>query len=289
MHFLALDPLLTAALQEDLGRRDVTTESILGSKQSSLPSQARLVARQKLVLAGWPVFQRVFQLLGELQSKVHFSEGEEVRAGQDIGLLWADGRVLLQAERVALNFLQRISGVATQTRRLVQRVAHTRARILDTRKTTPLWRSLEKYGVRIGGGYNHRLGLDDGVLIKENHITLAGGLKQAVRACRQQLGHLQKIEVEVKNLQQLAEAIDCKVEVVLLDNMEVKQVRGAVEMVRGACLLEVSGGVNEGNIVPYAETGIDFISLGRLTHSYAAVDVSLLIEPDDSSVPGRQS
>ena len=289
MHFLGLDPLLTAALQEDLGRRDVTTESILGSKQSSLPSQARLVARQRLVLAGWPVFQRVFQLLGELQSKVHFSEGEEVRSGQEIGLLWADGRVLLQAERVALNFLQRISGVATQTRRLVQRVAHTRVRILDTRKTTPLWRSLEKYGVRIGGGYNHRLGLDDGVLIKENHIALAGGFKQAVRACRQQLGHLQKIEVEVRNLQQLAEAIDCKVEVVLLDNMEVEQVRGAVEMVRGACLLEVSGGVNEGNIVPYAETGVDFISLGCLTHSYAAVDVSLLIEPDNSSAPGRQS
>ena len=288
MHFLGLDPLLTAALQEDLGRGDVTTESILGLDRSSLPSRARLVAKQNLVLAGWPVFERVFQLLGELRCEAHFSEGEEVQAGQEVGLVWADGRVLLQGERVALNFLQRISGVATQTHRLVQRVAHTGVRILDTRKTTPLWRSLEKYGVRIGGGHNHRLGLDDGVLIKENHIALAGGLEPAVRRCRERVGHLQKIEVEVRTLQQLEEALDCKVEVVLLDNMDVQTVREASEIVRGACLLEVSGGVNESNIVDYAESGIDFISLGRLTHSYAAVDVSLLIEPDQSA-PHRSS
>lgn len=290
MRFLNLDPLLRAALQEDLGRGDVTTEAVLASRESmSVPSRARLIARQNLMLAGWSVFQRIFQLLGEVRSRVHFCEGEEIESGQEIGLLWADGRVLLQGERVALNLLQRISGVATQTRRLVRLVTHTRVRILDTRKTTPLWRNLEKYAVRIGGGHNHRLGLDDGVLIKENHISLAGGLKEAVQACRLRMGHLQKIEVEVENLRQLAEAIDCSVEAVLLDNMKIEQVRRAVEMTAGACLLEVSGGVNADNIAAYAETGVDFISLGRLTHSYAAVDCSLLIEPCEESTPDRQS
>lgn len=275
MDFLSLDPLLRAALQEDLGRGDITTDAVVPPASRGL---ARIHAQEALVLAGWPVFLRVFQLLGKVEHEARFEEGQKVEGGL-LGVLRAEAAVLLKAERVALNFLQRMCGVATLTRRYVELVAHTGTRILDTRKTTPLWRDLEKYAVRAGGGHNHRMGLDDGILIKENHIAMAGGIAAAVRACRERCAHLRKVEVEVRNLQELVQALEAGCEAALLDNMAVDEVREAVRIAPGRCLLEVSGGVNENNVVQYAETGVDFISLGVLTHSYPASDISMLVEP----------
>ncbi len=279
MNFLGLDQLLRAALQEDLGRGDITTNAILDGwpvQKAKGTANARILAREEFVLAGWPVFLRVFQLLGNVESEIYFHEGE--RVVESIGTLRGETSVLLQGERVALNFLQRMSGISTQTRKFVDLIAPTGARLLDTRKTTPLWRSLEKYAVRLGGGQNHRSGLDDGMLIKENHIALAGGIRAAVEACRNRSCHLQKIEIEVRSVEELQQAIEAQAEVVLLDNMPVDEVRRAVQVTDGCCLLEVSGGVDESNIVQYAETGVDFVSLGMLTHSYRSVDISMLLE-----------
>jgi nicotinate-nucleotide pyrophosphorylase (carboxylating) len=275
MEFLELDPLLTAALREDLGHGDLTTEAILGD--SDRPASARIIARQELVLAGWPVFMRVFQLLGEVEGEAHFREGENVGC-TEIGRIGGPASILLKGERVGLNFLQRTCGIATRTRELVELVSHTQAKILDTRKTTPLLRSLEKYAVRVGGGHNHRFSLADGILIKENHIAMAGSLAGAYQACRERSPHLNRIEVEVENLQQLEEALSLGAEVVLLDNMTPGQVREAVAISQGRCLLEVSGGVTGANVVAYAEAGADLISLGALTHSSRAADISMLME-----------
>ncbi len=284
MDFLSLDPLLKQALQEDLGRGDITTEAILGMSKSSLrgaiQAQAVLVGKEKFILAGWPIFVRVFQLLGEVQAQTSFEEGAQVEQESTVGKLSGAASLLLKGERVAMNFLQRMSGVATQTRKYVELVAHTTAKVLDTRKTTPLWRSLERYAVRTGGGLNHRFGLDDGILIKENHIAIAGGIEAALDACRSRLKHLHKIEIEVRNLEEVSQAINAGAEVLLLDNMSTQEVQEAVQAVKGRCVLEVSGGVNESNIVKYAEAGVDFISLGTLTHSSPSVDLSLILKPD---------
>ena len=285
MDFLSLDPLLKQALQEDLGRGDITTEAILGMSKSSLggaiQAQAVLVGKEKFILAGWPIFVRVFQLLGEVQAQTSFEEGAQVEQESTVGKLSGAASVLLKGERVAMNFLQRMSGVATQTRKYVELVAHTTAKVLDTRKTTPLWRSLERYAVRTGGGLNHRFGLDDGILIKENHIAIAGGIEAALDACRSRLKHLHKIEIEVRNLEEVSQAINAGAEVLLLDNMSTQEVQEAVQAVKGRCVLEVSGGVNESNIVKYAEAGVDFISLGTLTHSSPSVDLSVALHKYD--------
>ena len=277
MDFLNLDPLLRKALEEDLGRGDLTTEAILkraeASREGAIQAQAAVLAKENLILAGWPVFLGVFQLMDEIEAEVHFEEGAQVDRGTTVGKLQGKASVLLQGERVALNFLQRMSGVATLTEKYVRRVAHTQAKILDTRKTTPLWRSLEKYAVRMGGGLNHRLGLYDGILIKENHVAMAGGIEAALDACRGPM----EAEIEVRNFEELSQAIDAGAERVLLDNMSPQEVQKAVEITKGRCVLEVSGGVHEGNVVDYAETGVDFISLGILTHSSPSVDFSLLM------------
>jgi nicotinate-nucleotide pyrophosphorylase (carboxylating) len=282
MDLLNLDPLLRQALAEDLGRGDITTEAILGrtgfSAVHEIRFQAKLLAKEELVLAGWPIFIRVFQLLGEMKSQSCFEEGAPVSLGDTVGTLEGEASLLLKGERVALNFLQRMCGVATLTRSYVERVAHTQAKVLDTRKTTPLWRALEKYAVRIGGGHNHRLGLDDGILIKENHIAVAGGVSEAIEACRRSMKHLQKIEVEVRNDEEISEALSAGADILLLDNMTPEQVCETVEMVEGRCLIEVSGGIDESNIVEYAEAGADLISSGFLTHSSPSSDLSLLLE-----------
>lgn len=280
MDFLSLDPLLRRALQEDLGRGDITTEAILRSHPHAAGVRtAKVLAREDLVLAGWPVFIRVFQLLGPVTNQVRFGEGDRVAPGC-VGTLEGPVSILLKAERVALNFLQRLCGIATQTRRCVDRAGSSRVRVLDTRKTTPLWRSLEKYAVRMGGGKNHRMGLDDGVLIKENHIAAAGGVSAAVEACREHCGHLQRIEVEVTNQDELAEALDAGADAVLLDNMPVEEVRRSVAVCAGRCLVEVSGGITSRNLQAYADTGVNFISMGSLTHSVASSDLSLILDPD---------
>ena len=280
MDFLSLDPLLRQALQEDLGRGDITTEAILQSNpHADGVRTAQVLARQRMVLAGWPVFIRVFQLLGPVTGRIRYGEGDWVETGC-MGTLEGSVSILLKAERVALNFLQRLCGIATRTRGCVDRVGSSRVRVLDTRKTTPLWRSLEKYAVRMGGGQNHRMGLDDGVLIKENHIAAAGGVAAAVRACRERCGHLQRIQVEVTHQGELADALDAGADAVLLDNMPVEEVRRSVAACAGRCLVEVSGGITGQNLQAYAETGVDFISMGSLTHSVASSDISLILDRD---------
>jgi len=277
MDFLSLDPLLKQALKEDLGRGDLTTEAILeragSSREGAIQAQTTVLAKEKLILAGWPIFLRIFQLMDEVEAEVYFEEGTQVDGGTTVGKLQGKAAVLLQGERVALNFLQHLSGVATLTHKFVQLVAHTQAKILDTRKTTPLWRSLEKYAVRKGGGLNHRFGLYDGILIKENHVAMVGGIEAALDACRSPV----EVEIEVRNSEELSQAIDAGAERVLLDNMSPQEVQKAVEIAKGRCVLEVSGGVHESNVVEYAETGVDFISLGILTHSSPSVDLSLLL------------
>ncbi len=280
MDFLSLDPLLRRALREDLGRGDITTEAILQSNpHADGVRTAQVLARQRMILAGWPVFIRVFQLLGPVTGQIRYAEGDWVEPGC-MGTLKGPVSILLKAERVALNFLQRLCGIATRTRGCVDRVASSGVRVLDTRKTTPLWRSLEKYAVRMGGGQNHRMGLDDGVLIKENHIAAAGGVVAAVRACRERCGHLQRIQVEVTNRDELADALDAGADAVLLDNMPLEEVRRSVATCEGRCLVEVSGGITGQNLQAYAETGVDFVSMGSLTHSVAACDISLMLDPD---------
>ena len=275
MNSLNLEPLIRLALQEDIGSGDITTEAILQkSRRSDSVLEAKVVAKESFTLAGWPVFLQVFELLGPVESESQIADGDLVRPGV-LGSIRARPSVLLQGERLALNFLQRMCGVATLTRKCVDLVAPTKVRILDTRKTTPLWRTLEKYAVRMGGGNNHRLGLYDGILIKENHIALAGGITQALEACRERRNHLQKVEIEVTSLEELEEALEAGADAVLLDNMEPGTVAEAVGLAQGRCQLEVSGGVHEGNLLQYAQAGVDFISLGALTHSYRAVDISL--------------
>ena len=280
MDFLSLDPLLRQALQEDLGRGDITTEAILQSNpHADGVRTARVLARQRMILAGWPVFIRVFRLLGPVSGQVRYGEGDRVEPGR-LATVEGPVSILLKGERVALNFLQRLCGIATQTRGCVDRIGSGRVRVLDTRKTTPLWRSLEKYAVRMGGGQNHRMGLDDGVLIKENHIAAAGGVRPAVEACRERSGHLQQIRVEVTDREELAAALDAGADVVLLDNMTVDQVRRSVAACAGRCLVEASGGITRRNLQAYAGTGVDFISMGSLTHSAASSDISLMLDPN---------
>ncbi len=279
MNFLSLDERLNDALREDLGRGDITTDAVIRSIDSR-PAQAtaRVIAKESLVLAGWPILVRVFRLLGPIEDEVKFGEGECVGKDQLLGSVRGEPATLLKGERVGLNILQRMCGIATETREFVSRVSHTRAKILDTRKTTPLWRDLEKYAVRCGGGNSHRHGLDDGVLIKENHSAVAGGIAKAIRACRESGSHLHRIEVEVRDFNELREALSAKADVVLLDNMSVVQVKEAVGIVNGQALIEVSGGIRQDSVASYAEAGVDFISLGALTHSYRSRDISILLD-----------
>ena len=279
MNFLSLDERLNDALIEDLGRGDVTTDAVMKSfGASGCKATAHVLAKEDLVLAGWNILVRVFRLLGPVEDKVSFGEGDRVTGGSVIGEVRGEAGTLLKGERVALNILQRMCGIASETRQFTKRVAHTRARVLDTRKTTPLWRDLEKYAVRAGGGFSHRQGLDDGILIKENHIVIAGGLTKAIEACRQAASHLQRLEVEVRNLDELKVALQAGVDVVLLDNMSVEQVRKAVELVKGRAQVEVSGGIGLDNVAAYAEAGVDFVSLGALTHSYRSRDISIELD-----------
>jgi nicotinate-nucleotide pyrophosphorylase (carboxylating) len=270
-----LDRIISNALDEDCGIGDLTTESIV---PPDLMAQGEFLAKEDLVLAGWPVAVRTFQKISPaISAETAFLEGDSVQRDSVFGRVRGSVAKLLTGERVALNFLQRLSGIATQTRNYVNAVSGTRAVILDTRKTTPGLRILEKYAVRIGGGKNHRFGLYDGVLIKENHIIAGGGVGEAIRRARGRTDHLKRIEVEVTNLEELNQALAAQADIILLDNMTVGQVEEAVDQVAGRALLEVSGRIHLENVRDYALTGIDFISVGALTHSPKAVDISLEI------------
>ncbi len=271
------------ALAEDIGRGDITSRSTVRPGQRARGS---FLAKQDFVLAGLEVADAVFAAFDyQMQIEANVADGEELATGKMFGRVTGDAQMLLAAERVALNFLQRMSGVATITRRYADAIAGTRAKIVDTRKTTPGLRMLEKYAVTVGGGHNHRLGLDDGVLIKDNHIALAGGVTEAVRRAKEAAGHLHKIEVEVANFEQLKDALAAKADIIMLDNMTPETVREAVQIVNQhepderRTLLEASGGITLANVRAYAEAGADLISIGALTHSAPAVDISLKIKP----------
>jgi nicotinate-nucleotide pyrophosphorylase (carboxylating) len=263
--------LIQAAIEEDLGRGDVTSEAIMAEP---VMSRARLIAKQELVLAGMEVFSEVYAAV-DPTVRVEFSckDGDRLPAGTVMAVLQGRARSLLAGERVALNFLQRLCGIATLTRRYVDAVKAYRAAIVDTRKTTPGWRILEKYAVRVGGGKNHRHDLGDGILIKDNHIVAAGGVGPAVELARKHSHHLLKIEVEVETLEQLEEALRAGAEVIMLDNMPPTLLAEGVKIIGGRALVEASGGISLEGVVEVARTGVDLISIGRLTHSAPAADI----------------
>lgn len=272
------DDLIMRAFDEDLASAgDLTSESIFGPDHQST---ARLVARQAGIVAGLAIAERVFRLMDdaiEIEAVAH--DGDRVSAGSDLLKLSGHTRALLTAERTALNFLGRLSGIATLTARLVDLVDGTGVLIADTRKTTPTLRALEKYAVRMGGGSNHRFGLYDAVMIKDNHIAAAGGIGRAVAMVRARVGHTVKVEVEVETLDELRELLVVGADIVLLDNMSLDELREAVEMVGEAMTTEASGGITEDTIRSVAETGVDVISVGALTHSAPIFDVALDFDP----------
>ncbi len=267
-------------LAEDIGRGDITTTSTVPADTRGL---GRFLAKEDLVLCGIDVAEAVFFHLdpecGEIETS--FAEGDEIRNGTVFATLKGYADVLLVGERTALNLMQRMSGIATLTRQFVKAIEGTGAQIVDTRKTTPGLRMLEKYAVTIGGGKNHRMGLDDGVLIKDNHIVLAGGITEAVKSAKQRVGHLHKIEVEITNWAQLREAIEAGAEIVMLDNQTPEEAAKLVKMARGinpSVLIEASGGMDLDRVRSFADAGVDLISVGRLTHSARAVDISFKIQ-----------
>lgn len=274
LHPLTVEPIVRAALAEDLGRAgDITTDSII---PADAVATARIAARKDGRVAGLDAALIAFRLLDPGMSvTVERADGDDVAPGGTIATLTGKARALLTAERTALNLMGRLSGIATATRALVREVEGTNARIVCTRKTTPGLRVLEKHAVKLGGGFNHRFGLDDAVLIKDNHIAVAGGVRPAVERVRAAIGHMVKVEVEVDTLDQLDELLGLPVDVVLLDNMDPDTLRRAVRMVDGRLLTEASGNVTLATVRAIAETGVDMISCGWLTHSAPNLDLGL--------------
>jgi nicotinate-nucleotide pyrophosphorylase (carboxylating) len=277
----ALRDLVFHALAEDLGLGDLTTRVTLPGAMQALGT---FNSKQRLVVAGLPIARKVFEVLDpSLEWQGGVEEGTEVAPGTPLASIRGAAGSLLAGERVALNFLQHLSGIATYARRLKEELAGTRAEFLDTRKTTPGLRSLQKYAVRVGGGRNHRLRLDDGILIKGNHLRLVGGIRTAVERALQQRPAGYHVEVEITSLEELEDAIQAGADGVLLDNMTPSEVRECVERAAGRVRLEVSGGIGARNIRAYAEAGVDYVSVGAVTHSAAAVDINFRIVPISES------
>jgi nicotinate-nucleotide pyrophosphorylase (carboxylating) len=275
---LAIDEAVQRALNEDLGRAgDITS---IATIPEATQAHAIMVARQAGVIAGLPLAVATFQKLsGDINIQAHFRDGGTVAAGVQLLTISGPARAVLSGERTALNFVGRLSGVATLTADYVRHTAGTRMRICCTRKTTPGLRALEKYAVRCGGGFNHRFGLDDAILIKDNHIAVAGGITAVLQRARAHVGHLVRIEIEVDNLVQLHEVLDSGLaDVVLLDNMDIATLSEAVRLTKGRVVLEASGGVTQGTIAKIAATGVDYVSAGALTHSAPNFDVALDID-----------
>jgi len=271
------ESLIRRALEEDLGRAgDLTSDAVL---PPDLKGEGRIVARAAGRLAGLPMALAAFRILDPgIEIETCAADGEDVESGAVLATVKGAAHSLLSAERTALNLLGRLCGIATATREMVRLVEPHGARVVCTRKTTPGLRALEKYAVRCGGGHNHRFGLDDAVLIKDNHIAFAGGLRTAVERARSAVGHLVKIEVEVDSLEMLREALDLRVDVVLLDNMTVETLRQAVALARGRAITEASGGITPETAAAIAATGVDLLSMGWLTHSAPSLDVALDVE-----------
>ncbi|EES50099.1 carboxylating nicotinate-nucleotide diphosphorylase [Clostridium botulinum] len=272
MNYLVVDKIIKEALLEDIPNEDITTNSII--KESSICT-VDLLCKEKGILSGLEVFKRVFDILGNVQIEFNKKDGDKICPGEKIALLKGDTRNVLLGERVALNLLQRMSGIATVTNKFVNKIEHTRAKLLDTRKTTPNLRILEKYSVKIGGGDNHRFNLSDGIMLKDNHISAAGGIKKAVEMCKKNSSFVRKIEVEAETLDMVNEALEAKVDIIMLDNMNLKTAKEAVRIINNRVLIEFSGNVNIDNIKEIAEIGVDYISVGALTHSAKILDLSM--------------
>lgn len=270
---IIIKEIIVRALQEDIGTGDITTESTVPEGYTTI---GFIRAKEPGVVSGLPVAEAVFRRLNnDISFQPRAKDGDKVQTGQLLARVEGDARAVLTGERVALNFLQRMSGIATRTAYLASLIAGEKARLVDTRKTTPGLRVLEKYAVKVGGGNNHRFGLYDAVLIKDNHIKVAGSITRAVELARKAAFHSMKIEVEVESLEGVEEALQARADIIMLDNMDVETMRRAVDMVAGRALLEASGGINDETIISVAKTGIDLISVGALTHSVKALDISL--------------
>ena len=270
---LQVDHLIMEALREDISSEDVTTNAVM---HEAVTGEVDLICKQDGVIAGLQVFQRVFELLDK-DTKVEFfcKDGDEVKNGQLMGKVTGDIRVLLSGERVALNYLQRMSGIATYTSQVAALLGGTGIKLLDTRKTTPNNRIFEKYSVRVGGGNNHRYNLSDGVLLKDNHIGAAGGVKQAISMAKAYAPFVRKIEIEVENLDMVKEAVEAGADIIMLDNMTTEQLKESIDYIAGRAEIEVSGNVTKENIARLTGLGVNYVSSGALTHSAPIMDLSM--------------
>ena len=270
---LNVDHLIKEALQEDISSEDVTTNAVM---KEAVTGEVQLICKQDGVIAGLDVFRRVFEILDE-NVKIDFycKDGDEVKKGELMGVVTGDIRALLSGERVALNYLQRMSGIATYTHSVAKLLEGKKTKLLDTRKTTPNMRIFEKYAVRVGGGYNHRYNLSDGVLLKDNHIGAAGSVTKAVEMAKEYAPFVRKIEVEVENLDMVREAADAGADIIMLDNMTPEDMKEAIRIIDGRAETECSGNVTKENIDRLTSLGVDYISSGALTHSAPVLDISL--------------
>ena len=270
---LNVDHLIKEALQEDISSEDVTTNAVM---KEAVTGEVQLICKQDGVVAGLDVFRRVFEILDEnVKTDFYCKDGDEVKKGELMGIITGDIRALLSGERVALNYLQRMSGIATYTHSVAMLLEGTKTKLLDTRKTTPNMRIFEKYAVRVGGGYNHRYNLSDGVLLKDNHIGAAGSVAKAVEMAKEYAPFVRKIEVEVENLDMVREAVDAGADIIMLDNMSPEDMKEAIRVIDGRAETECSGNVTKENIDRLTSLGVDYISSGALTHSAPVLDISL--------------
>lgn len=272
LNYLIVDKIINDALKEDIPYGDITASSIVtnGSKV-----KASLIAKEDGIICGLPVFERVFTILGDVTFKSFINEGSSVTKGDIIGELYGDALNILMGERVALNLVQKMSGIATLTNKYVKKLEGLNTKLLDTRKTTANLRILEKYAVKIGGGHNHRFSLSDGILIKDNHIGYAGSIKNAIKLAKENSSFVRKIEVETEYKEQILEAIEAGADIIMLDNMTPNQAKEMVKLIAGRAITECSGNITLDTIRSYALSGVDFISSGELTHSVKAFDISL--------------
>lgn len=270
---LNVDHLIKEALQEDISSEDVTTNAVM---KEAVTGEVQLICKQDGVVAGLDVFRRVFEILDEnVKTDFYCKDGDEVKKGELMGIITGDIRALLSGERVALNYLQRMSGIATYTRQVAKLLEGSKVTLLDTRKTTPNCRVFEKYAVRVGGGCNHRYNLSDGVLLKDNHIGAAGSVTKAIQMAKAYAPFVRKIEIEVETLEQVKEAVEAGADIIMLDNMTPEVMKQAVELIDGRAQIECSGNITKENIQKIREIGVDFVSSGALTHSAPILDISM--------------
>ncbi|SFU38227.1 nicotinate-nucleotide pyrophosphorylase [carboxylating] [Clostridium sp. DSM 8431] len=272
LNYLIVDDLIQRALTEDMPFGDITTNATISEKSNS---KASVIAKEDGVICGVPVFKRVFEIVGNVSCEFNVNDGDKVSKGTVIGEVIGNTRNILMGERIALNLMQRMSGVATITSKYAECLEGLKSKVVDTRKTTPLYRHLDKYSVLCGGGCNHRLSLSDSILIKDNHIAAAGGIKEAVSLAKRYSSFTTKVEVETETKEQVIEALEAKADIIMLDNMTPEKAKEMVELINGRAIVECSGNITLDTIRSYGEAGADYISCGALTHSFDVLDISL--------------